>query len=54
MRHEWELKDCVVKTATKVIPKALDTGPWMSKHNVIGKEQEFCLEEFIIHTGKME
>lgn len=54
MRHEWELKDCVVKTAAKVIPKALDTGPGMCKHNVIGKEQKFCLEVFIVHTGKTE
>lgn len=52
MWHEWELKDCMVKIATKVIPKALDPGPGMCKHNVIGKEQKFCLEEFVIHTDK--
>lgn len=32
----------------KVMPKALDTGPGMCKQNVIGKEQKFCLEEFVI------
>lgn len=30
----------MVKTSRKIIPKALDTE--------IGKEQKFCLEEFVI------
>lgn len=52
MWHKWELTDCVVKPATKVIPKACDTGLGMCRHNVIGKEQKFCLEESVIHTDK--
>lgn len=44
----------MVKTSTKVMPKALYTGPEVCKHIVIDKGQKFCLEEFLIYTDKTE